>query len=484
MPDMSIVTQLPLWTFPRPDLRLRGKPPDLHALAQFPDHLPAFVTDSPTIRRCLELLAPLDWTRFPERNLQRNWGRVTIPYATLAAAELIRLNEALPSVGHLHRFLLEHPGFIWLLGFPLASAPETPLGFNSRASLPTPRHLTYLLRLMPNAVVQFLLADSVRLILTELAAHQIPAVECVSLDTKHILAWVKENNPKAYVEDRFNKHKQPAGDPDCRLGCKRQHNRTTPADHPIPGNQITVGEYYWGYGSGVVVAKVPNWGEFVLAEMTQTFDQGDATYFFPLMRQTEERLGYRPRYGTFDAAFDAWYVYAYFHRENDPDYGFAAVPFSEKGNYKAKQRRFSPEGLPLCKAGLAMPLKMTFTDRTTCLVQHERGLYVCPLQFPAVTTRTCPVHEPRWKRGGCTAMMPTSIGARLRHTLDRDSERYKAIFRQRTATERINSQAKALGIERPHWRNGQAIANENTLIYVLINLRFLQRLRGDQPPDG
>ena len=39
------------------------------------------------------------------------------------------------------------------------------------------------------------------------------------------------------------------------------------------------------------------------------------------------------------------------------------------------------------------------------------------------------------------------------------------------------AEAKTLGIERPHLRNGQAIANQNTLIYILINLRFLQRLR-------
>ena len=54
--------------------------------------------------------------------------------------------------------------------------------------------------------------------------------------------------------------------------------------------------------------------------------------------------------GTFDAAFDAWYVYAYFHRENEPDFGLAAVPFSEKGGYKAKQRRFDAQGWPLCQA--------------------------------------------------------------------------------------------------------------------------------------
>jgi hypothetical protein len=35
----------------------------------------------------------------------------------------------------------------------------------------------------------------------------------------------------------------------------------------------------------------------------------------------------------------------------------------------------------------------------------------------------------------------------------------------------------ALGIERPKLRNGKAIANQNTLIYVLINLRALHRVR-------
>ncbi len=80
--------------------------------------------------------------------------------------------------------------------------------------------------------------------------------------------------------------------------------------------------------------------------------------------------------------------------------------------------------------------------------------------------------------------MPTSIGARLRYTLDRDGELYKALYRQRSAVDRINSQALALGIERPHLRNGAAIANHNTLIYVLINLRFLQRLRDRQSPPA
>jgi hypothetical protein len=488
MTAAALVTQLPLWTFPLDSAKTLEKQPDLHTLNQCRPYLPQCVTASPTILRCLDLLSPLDWGHFPERDLQRNWGQVTIPYAAFVAAELIRLNEALPSMGRLRRYLIEHPGFIWLLGFPVQLAPETPLGFNPRASLPTARHFTHLLRQIPNDLLQFLLADSIRLILAELHTLHAPPIDCVSLDTKHIVAWVKENNPKAYVTERYNKAQQPRGDPDCRLGCKRRHNRTapptTPTRNPIAAKQLKVGEYYWGYGSGVVVAKVAGFGEFVMAELTQPFDQGDVTYFFPLMQQTEERLGYRPRYATFDAAFDAWYVYAYFYRENDPDYGFAVVPFSEKGNYKAKQRQFAPNGWPLCAAGLAMPLKFTYTDRTTCLIEHERGKYICPLTAAAPARQTCPIHHPRWKKGGCTVMMPTSRGARRRHTLDRDSDLYKQRYRERTAVERINSQAVNLGIERPHLRNGPAIANQNTLIYLLINLRFLQRLRTGRPADA
>lgn len=477
MTDTPIVTQLPFWHLATQVPKSSANPHDLHSLWSFRNHLPRWITNAPTIMRCWELLAPLDWAHMPERNLHRNWGQPTIPFAAFLAAELLRLNEALPTPEHLHRFLVEHPGFIWLCGFPLVPDPQSDLGFNPRASLPTAHHFAYLLRGMPNHVAQFLLADSVQLIRAELARLHAPPIECVSLDTKHILAWVKENNRKAFVPDRYNKLRQPLGDPDCRLGCKRKHNRATPTANPRSGSQVRVGEYYWGYGSGIVVTKIPGFGEFVLAEMTQPFDQSDATYFFPLMEQVEHCLGYRPRYGTFDAAFDAWYVYAHFHRENDPDFGFAAVPFSEKGNYKAKERQFDANGLPLCKAGLAMPLKYAFTDRTKCIIEHERGVYVCPLRFPTRAATRCPAHHTTWKHGGCTVQMPTSIGARVRHTLDRASERYKDIYRARTATERINSQAVALGIERPHLRNGHAIANENTLIYLLINLRFLHRLR-------
>lgn len=80
--------------------------------------------------------------------------------------------------------------------------------------------------------------------------------------------------------------------------------------------------------------------------------------------------------------------------------------------------------------------------------------------------------------------MSTSIGARLRYQIDRDSPIYQEIYRQRTATERLNAQATELGIENPKLRNKQAIANRNTLIYVLINLRAWHRMRQRKEERG
>jgi hypothetical protein len=123
-----------------------------------------------------------------------------------------------------------------------------------------------------------------------------------------------------------------------------------------------------------------------------------------------------------------------------------------------------------------MPLKQTFWARKRVLVPHQKARHACPLLFPEPTGQVCPIKDRHWPKGGCKTTLATSIGARIRHELDRDSETYKALYKQRTATERINAQATALGIERPRLRNGAAIANLNTLIYVLINLRALQRV--------
>jgi hypothetical protein len=434
--------------------------------------LPNFVRACPLTRQTLGYLRLLDWGCLP--GVQRNWFlHEPVPLPAYVGAFLVKLDQGLPTNAHLHRLLVTQPALIWALGFTLAPA-NTVYGFDPEKSLPSHRHFNWILRHLPPELLQRLL-DSQVAQLQKLLPDTFG--QTVSLDTKHILAWVKENNPKQFIkEGRYDKTRQPAGDPDCKLGCKRRHNRqiTTPTTEgkPATGLPVSIGEFYWGYASGVVVTKLDEWGEFVLAELTQTFDRGDTTYFFPLMAEVERRLGFRPRYGALDAGFDAFYVHDYFY---DPEHGgFAAVPFSEKGG--KPHRQFNEDGLPLCDAGLAMPLKFTYQDRTTAIIPYERAKHVCPLLQPQPDGHVCPIAHKNWSKGGCATHIANTIGARIRHQLNRESEAYKAVYNQRTAVERINSQAVALGIERPKLRNQQAIANQNTLIYLLVNLRAMQRV--------
>src|SRR5690606_30986018 len=102
-------------------------------------------------------------------------------------------------------------------------------GFDVEATLPDVRQFNRVLRTLRPEQTAFLLKASVHLLDAELAdvpdADRLPRFgDEISLDTKHILAWVRENNAKAFVPDRFNKENQPKGDPDCKLGCKKKRN--------------------------------------------------------------------------------------------------------------------------------------------------------------------------------------------------------------------------------------------------------------------
>ena len=172
-------------------------------------------------------------------------------YAAFAAACLVKLDQNQVYMSSLRNYLADHPALAWTLGFPIDLNPLRANGAEINACLPTARHLTRMLRTVPNACFQYLLDEMVRLLMSELQAVAPDFGRCISLDTKHIIAWVKENNPKAYQKrsERFDKTRQPSGDPDCRLGCKRKHNQRSKSEAPVtllkdavPAKGIQVGE--------------------------------------------------------------------------------------------------------------------------------------------------------------------------------------------------------------------------------------------------
>jgi hypothetical protein len=452
--------------------------------------LPAWVANDPIVEQYRALIGDLPWAEFPERPTERAWpGPCPDPRAPFVAAYLVKLHEGKRFMSDLRAFLLKHPALVYYLGFKRVLDLSSPYGFDVAQSVPKRRQFSTVLRELPNPSLQFLLSASVQLLKATLPPEQQASFgDTIAGDTQALLAWVKENNPKQYIkEGRLDKNRQPKADPDCKLGVKKSRNRApadadgasddppAPSSDAKPAKDVQVGvDILWGYASGIVVTRLPNGTEVVLAERTRPFNESDPSYFFPLMQQVEQRLGRKPHFGAWDCAFDAHYVYEYFHQAG----GFAAVPFNS--GKKGAKRQFAEDGAPLCAAGLAMPRLLTYLDRTSGLIPHIREKCGCPLLFPQPTGAACPIADPHFEKAGCTTTLAADKGARLRHTLDRESDEYKQLYNQRTMVERINSQAEALGILHPKLRRGRAIANQNTLTYVLINLRAFSRIRAAQ----
>jgi hypothetical protein len=74
------------------------------------------------------------------------------------------------------------------------------------------------------------------------------------------------------------------------------------------------------------------------------------------------------------------------------------------------------------------------------------------LLFPQASGQTYD-HPQFLKKKGCVKDLNWELGEQMRVTLDRDDP----LYHQRTSTERINSQSKELGIERPKVRTNRSV---------------------------
>jgi hypothetical protein len=412
----------------------------------------------PLVQEYRAFFSALDWSVVERWQAQRSacCGSHGHPLTAYLKAFLVRIKEGLMYAKQLRDFLLKHPLLVIELGFHLQLDPCADYGFDVERTLPCRYWLGEKLRQLDPALLQDLLAATVSAL-----QEEIPGLgEVVAFDVKHSYAWVKENHERVYVKDRYDKTHCLAGDPDCRLGVKRSTNQELP-----DGSTEEKKELLWGSGSGVVAATTPDYGDVVLAEYTQPFNEGDVTSFRPLYQQAVAALQAFPMYLTADAAFDAWYVYEQAARHG----GIAAVPLNQHGHPVYER---AADGVPLCPIGLRMQPTFQFTHTYGYRAQRFR----CPLLFPVPKGEYC-AHSQFSKGKGCVKDVNWELGGQARVTLDRTGPLYKAIYLQRTSGERINSQAKELGIERPKVHNARSVANLNTLIYLVINVRALQRAK-------
>ncbi len=182
----------------------------------------ALLDHDPLIADYRAFFALLDWSVVEQWEAERSVrGRPAHPISAYLKAFLIRIREGMTFTAQLRRFLLRHPLLVIELGFRLVLDPTAPYGFDLEQTLPCKFWLREQLRQFDQTLLQALLQATVHAL-----QEEIPGLgEVVAFDVKHIYGWVKENNERAYVRDRYDKTRRPVGDPDCRLGVKRSTNQ-------------------------------------------------------------------------------------------------------------------------------------------------------------------------------------------------------------------------------------------------------------------
>ena len=289
-----------------------------------------FLQPEPLVRRYQRLFAVFDFSFLPSLPAS------CIPLQAFLKAYIVMVDQGIQTFTRLRTFLLEHPAGTWCIGFRPnnGNLPLCPSTIDWEQLVPSDRYLREKIQGMDHLFFKTLLAQTIQ---------KIKALELldgkVACDVKEIWASVKQNNPKQFVKDRWNKEVLPTGNPDARLGAKPSSNRD-PKGKPLP-------RLFWGFKSAIFAATTHH-GLVILAETTCPADTGDVSCFTPLLK---EFLSDSLKATIFlaDAAFDAWYVY----RDIAQQGGKAYIPLNSRG-HDVLEHAYSKNGKLLCPAGREM----------------------------------------------------------------------------------------------------------------------------------
>jgi hypothetical protein len=164
----------------------------------------ALLENDPVVADYRSFFSFLDWSVVEQwKTQQSRRGRPAQDIASYIKAFLIRIREGIIYTAQLRKFLIKHPLLVIELGFDLQLDASAAYGFDIEATLPCRYWLGEMLKRLDRALLTDLLAATVRDL-----KEVIPGLgEVVAFDVKHIYAWVQENNPRAYVKDRYDKTK-------------------------------------------------------------------------------------------------------------------------------------------------------------------------------------------------------------------------------------------------------------------------------------
>jgi hypothetical protein len=421
---------------------------------------PLEVWQDPLVKEYEIIFSYLDFSVLPrpKRGPKKNTLEV------YAKVFFIKVTQKLQYSSEVRKFFLDHPQLIPVVGFcPVYTKMTGELDIER--TVVSARHFRRTLQTIENHYLKRLLKQTV----DRLHAQHVLKGTVVA-DTTEILAWVKENNLKQRVDNRFDKNRPIKGCSGCSLGAK-----------PIPGEKDHKGKqkirYFWGEKQAALVEPT-EYGTVFLYEEVFTAKTSDVKTALPTLKPLLEQWRYRMKTFIADAAYDAFEIYQYVYAKDQPnptrEAASAYIALNSRG-HKKLNRQFSEHGNLFCEAGLEMNNGGRWFDKQK---GYHRQKFTCPLinHKTKKTCGTCPIQHPSFQKNGCYRYINLDDQEQLRFKIHRDSQEYKTTFTQRTCVEQAFSYIKEHSdIEVPKVRNLNSVKNIYTTAAILNNIHILQK---------
>lgn len=289
----------------------------------------------------------------------------------------------------------------------------------------------------------------------------------LSIDSTPIVAWVKQNNPKIFVEGKFDKTKFPQGDPDARMGFMSfvsypKHSKERQLElFDSPDNKDKYDKriiYFWGYRNHVIFDALT---ELPVFEETLPANVFDSKVTVPAFKKLKKHLKFKPQGVLGDAAHDTEDIRKYIRRSLHAKDFIPINPRSRKQDIK-----LTSHNTRICIAGFEMYPWGKFKDRGKI-----RRKFVCPIthskSFAKEHNYICPVNHPSFSKNGCYAYV--RVDKSYRDTaISPKSAYFKNTYRMQSGSERGFSRLLNFYMQRPVLTGLTAVSNHCTLAHISI----------------
>jgi len=320
-----------------------------------------------------------------------------------------------------------------------------PLGLDPLKRLPSDERFSDFLRSNPNGYFQVIREALVQ----ELIHEGVISARGVGLDSCPIEAFVKENNLKTSIKDRYEKHRLLPGDKDARLGVS--------IHFPSPFKKKV--HYFWGYRNHIITDLD---SELPIVEITLQANKDEKNVALPLLNKLHQEYSLPIEVVAGDANYDVEKILRYIIEEMKAE---AMIPRNPRNmqntTYTVKRDEI------YCEADLPMHRKGKMTTKGITYLQ-----YSCPLHWSKELRGQyilCPAGHPKFlKQKGCNVLIRMTPS--IREKINYGTQRFRENYNKRTSVERVFSRLLAISMQNPTVKGLRAVRNHCTIAHITVLL--------------